>query len=355
MSSVDIKLGKTTPQIGKIQMCISVEYIWGDDMHRRWKEIMLAFFFGIVLPSMLFSALQKKQVNKNQQSLQSDTTSSQTAKDTSIFLPVLLDDGTVTELKLEDYLVAVVLQEMPAEFEMEALKAQAVVARTYALRRYKLGSKHENAAVCTDSGCCQGYCLPENYLHKGGTQVSVDKITAAVQATAGEVLTYEDSLIEATYFSCSGGMTEDAAAVWGSEVPYLVATKSPGEESAAYFVNTVTYTTEEFARMLGISLPEMTDKWIKTISHTAGGGVEEINICGRLYKGTTVRQKLGLRSTAFTIAVVGNTVTVTTKGFGHRVGMSQYGADAMAVQGSTYEQILTHYYQGVDLAVYSGD
>jgi stage II sporulation protein D len=192
-------------------------------------------------------------------------------------------------------------------------------------------------------------------LHDGGNRDAVQKIIAAVSSTDGEVLMYDDQLIEATYFSCSGGMTEDAAAVWGQEIPYLTATSSPGEENATHYTDTVTFTTSDLARKLGISQPAGGKPWIEGVTYTPGGGVDEIQLCGKVFRGTEIRQKLGLRSTVFVISVVGDTVTITTKGFGHRVGMSQYGADAMAVQGSTYQQILAHYYQGTNLVVFDGN
>ena len=153
----------------------------------------------------------------------------------------------------------------------------------------------------------------------------------------------------ATYFSCSGGRTEDAAAVWGSDVPYLQATDSP--ESAYYdkTIATVTFTAAEFSTALGQDLSGSPATWFGSITYTKGGGVDTMVIGGTTYKGTTLRQKLGLRSTAFTMTAVGDHITVTTRGYGHRVGMSQYGAEAMAAQGSTYEQILRHYYKGTEL------
>jgi len=179
-------------------------------------------------------------------------------------------------------------------------------------------------------------------------------VKKAVESTRLQVLYYNGELIEATYFSCSGGLTEDAEAVWGSEIAYLRSVQSPGEEAATHYTDTVTFYVHEMASRLGISSPQNSYDWIKNISYTDGGGVDSIQVGDVEFRGTAFRQLLGLRSTAFAITTLGNTVTITTKGFGHRVGMSQYGADAMAVQGSTYEQILHHYYQGVELAEYRG-
>ena len=254
---------------------------------------------------------------------------------------VLMSDGNVTSMALEDYIWGVVLAEMPASYEPEALKAQAVAARTYALRT----KRHENADICTYYGCCQAYVTPEDYT---GSAKMREKVRQAVLATAGQVVTYQGKLIEATYFSCSGGRTEDAAAVWGADIPYLQSVISPGEEKSADYTKTVSMTAETFADAFD-GLSGTPDSWIGKITYTKGGGVATIEIGGTEYKGTQVRQRLKLRSTAFTITINASSVSITTKGFGHRVGLSQDGAEAMAVGGSDYAGILAHYYPGTQL------
>jgi len=318
-------------------------------MYKGWKDILLALLLGFVLPSIIVVYISKAGNDIKKLPGPTEGNQNEYLEESRIMIPVLLDDGTVADLELNDYLTSVLLREMPADFEMEALKAQAVVARTYTLRRLKYSAKHDTAVVCTDSGCCQGYYSQKAYLQDGGSMESVQKMSSAVLETSDEVLVYNNQLIEATYFSCSGGMTEDAVAVWGSDIPYLVATESPGEENAAHYTDTLTLSITEFAQKLDIKIPEKHVQLVEAVSYTSGGGVDEIRICGRAYRGTQLRQLLGLRSTAFVISVVGDTVTITTKGFGHRVGMSQYGADAMAVGGNTYRQILSHYYRGTEL------
>ena len=323
----------------------------------KTKAFVLVAVLGVLCPNLLL--MTRTGTAGTRESVTDPTVSAAPQPEqteTERMITVLDKSGTVLEITEDAYLTSVLLCEMPAEFEIEALKAQAVVARTYALRRLKNGSKHENAAVCTESSCCQGYRTVEEYLSKGGNEKDVEKIERAVSETKNTVLTYRGELIEATYFSCSGGHTEDALAVWGTDIPYLRATPSPGEESAARYTDTVTFSTAEFAQKLGCDIPENSTNWVENISYTAGGGVESIRLCGKIFSGTAVRQLLGLRSTAFAITVLGDTVTVTTKGFGHRVGMSQYGADAMASGGSSCREILQHYYQGVELTLYrSGD
>lgn len=322
-------------------------------MHKRWLEIGFAFLFGLVIPGILIS-FNNGDAQRRFIGTQETQSASMISQGSDREINVLVDD-TIHKMNLETYLVSVVLREMPAGFEPEALKAQAVVARTYTLRRGITGGKHDGAEVCDSPACCQGYCSPEEFLSSGGTQELLEKVTAAVNATQDEVLLYNGELIEATYFSCSGGRTEDAIAVWGSDIPYLQATDSPGEENAKYFVDAVTMSTDAFASNMQLDKSIPPWKWIGEIVYTDGGGVDTIQLAGKTYRGTTVRQKLGLRSTAFLISIVGESVTITTKGFGHRVGMSQYGAEAMAIQGNTYRQILEHYYKNTQLAIFSND
>ncbi len=321
-------------------------------MNKKWKEILIVLLLGLFLPSVIFSITQRNWNRHEQGEPDPTQTSTKSTESDRERISVLMDEGEILEMDIQDYLTAVVLCEMPATFEMEALKAQAVVARTYTMRRHTGDNKHKGAAVCTDSACCQGYCEPRDYISSGGDEELVEKVHQAVVQTDNQVLLYEEKLIDATYFSCSGGMTEDALAVWGADIPYLQSTESPGEEKASHFVDTVTFGLDDFWDALGLSEKKGERVVISKITYTDGGGVDMITICGKNFKGTKLRSLLGLRSTAFAITALGNTVTITTKGFGHRVGMSQYGAEAMAVNGSTYDQILFHYYKGTELATY---
>lgn len=314
----------------------------------------VSVLLAIVCPIIVFNAGKTQKVNS--QIYQKDVPKKNTVQHETVMpdnwtgtIVVLMPEGETAVRNLDEYLVSVVLREMPSTFHPEALKAQAVVARTYALKRKSSGLKHPGADVCTQPSCCQGYYAVDAYLRDGGTVTSLEKIKAAVNDTSGLVLTYEDMLIEATYFSCSGGTTEDAVAVWGTDIPYLQSISSPGEENATHYTDTVTFTTEEFEEFLGRDLPGMPSQWQESVSYTAGGGVDQMRICGVSYSGTTLRQLLNLRSTAFVMTAVGDHITITTKGFGHRVGMSQYGAEAMATQGKTFQEILAYYYQNTRL------
>lgn len=302
------------------------------------KQVIAAFLLGLALPL----GIQLLVTPEPQPSAQTEP-----EQQTPVWIDVL-QDGQAVEMELEAYITGVVLAEMPADFQIEALKAQAVVARTYAKKRMDQGSKHEPWAVCTESACCQGYRSEADYLSGGGTEEALEKVALAVAETSGLVLTYDGELIDATYFSCSGGSTEAAMEVWGADVPYLQAVESPGEESAVHYTDQVVFTLEEFSQLTGCTgAPE---NWLGRVSYTQGGGVDTLELCGAEFQGTELRALLGLMSTDFTIEIGTDTVTITTQGFGHRVGMSQYGAQAMAQQGSTFDEILAHYYTGTILS-----
>lgn len=327
-------------------------------MRKFSKEIIQSAVVGFLIPAVLLVGVmavsaQPEQLQPTQTgtpvTLPQTTTMPPKAPST-LYIPVLQGEDTVN-LDLEEYLVGVLLAEVPAAFETEALKAQAVAARTYALKCHYQGYKHKGA-ICTQASCCQGYLPPEAYLHKGGEQAGVDKIRSAVQETAGQVLVHEGELILATYFDCSGGSTEDAAAVWGTTYPYLQAVESPGEEYAAHYSDRKIFTAESLQAALGVALEGEPGTWFGAVTYTPGSGVETMEIGGVSYRGTTLRTLLGLRSTIFAVSVANGEITFSTQGYGHRVGLSQYGADAMAMAGSSYTEILTHYYQDVQIILY---
>lgn len=322
-----------------------------------WKDMAAALFMGMVLPGMVLqmvSAYQDSTPGIVEETVAETIIPETLPKPVPLTAMVRRENGVTEKVDMDTYLLGVVLAEMPASFEMEALKAQAVVARTYTRKAYVTDGKHGDGSVCTNPSCCQAYISEEDYLAQGGTQEGVDKVRHAIGATTGYVLTYGEELIEATYFSCSGGSTEDAVAVWGMDYPYLQAVDSPGEENAPYDTDTVVFTPEEFQAALGMDFSGSPRSWIGTTTYTEGGGVDTMTIGGECYTGTQLRSLLKLRSTAFTVLTEEDSVTITTRGYGHRVGMSQYGADAMAVTGSSFQEILAHYYPGTTLTKLGG-
>ena len=311
-------------------------------MKFNWKDILICFALSILLPGFLANLFlniktENTQINTN------DVLDVHSVK-------LILKDGSTRSLPLNEYLIGVLLAEMPMDFHNEALKAQAVAARTVTLYNKEYGSKHNNGDICEDPACCQAYISMESYLAAGGTQERINKAASAVALTANQVITYDGKLIQALYFSCSGGRTEDAVAVWGTDIPYLQAVDSPGEEKATHFTDTVVFSKTDFCNKLNIDKDETL--LIQNVHYTDGGSVEKICINGKDFTGVAMRALLGLRSTAFSVYVIADQVTISTRGFGHRVGMSQYGADAMAETGSGYQQILTHYYTGAEVKEY---
>lgn len=267
----------------------------------------------------------------------------------------LLTGNDIQSLPLSEYLTGVVLSEMPASFQLEALKAQAVAARTFTLRHVAAG-KHDTADLCADSSCCQAWASLDTLQDKLGDAFSQywQKAAQAVEETDGMVLTYDGQLIDAVYFSCSGGSTEDAVAVWGGDVPYLQAVESPGEEISKKFETQVTVPLAQFRQILEAADPDVwlsgsADSWFGPCSLTEGGGVATWEIGGQSFTGTQLRSLFSLNSANFTISAGDSEIVFIVSGYGHRVGMSQYGAEAMARAGSDFEEILLHYYTGVTL------
>ena len=318
-------------------------------MKQFCKEIAMAIMMGLVVPGVILGVMVSLRQYQQEAAPERIQIPEISDPETQRCVSVLMDDGAVRRMLLKDYLTGVVLAEMPASFEIEAHKAQAVVARTYTLRAEKRGGRHEDATVCTDHTCCQAFVSEDEYIQRGGTEESIRKIRSAVEETEGMVLTYEGDLIEATYFSCSGGWTEDALAVWGTDVPYLQAVYSPGEEQASHYTDTVTFTADEFADALSLNHEGNSEAWISDIQYTSGGGVDYMVIQDVIFKGTVLRRLLNLHSTSISFRVEEDVITITTRGYGHRVGMSQYGADAMAAAGLQYPEILAHYYRGTSL------
>ncbi len=247
-------------------------------------------------------------------------------------------NNKVINLELEDYLIGVVGAEMPASFHIEALKAQSIVARTYVLKKIK-----ENKII-TDTIMDQVYKDNEELKLMWGLEFDkyFSKIKEAVTKTASEYLSYNNNFIEAVYHSTSNGKTEDASYVWGNSFPYLISVESPWDLNATSYYKETTKDFDNFSKLTGINLNEFTT--IEILSKTNSGRVEKIKINNTVWTGIELRTLLGLRSTDFELIINNNEILIKTKGYGHGVGMSQYGADGMAKAGYNYKEILNHYY-----------
>lgn len=315
-------------------------------MRPLWKDILAAIWIGIVIPGIVLNAAVL--ISRRAQP-ETVIAAAETVPEAESAILLRGKDGSCVSTDALTYLTGVVLAEMPSDFEPEAWKAQSVAARTYTRKAEITGGKHGDGSVCGESACCQAYLSPEEYLSRGGSQEVLEKVRQAVADTQPWVLAYEGELIEAVYFSCSGGMTEAAVAVWGADFPYLQSVESPGEEAARYHTDSRLIPWEEFFRLLEAVPPEDPGQWIGAAEYTEGGGVAVQEVAGKQYTGVELRNLLGLRSTAFTMEPAGAYIRIATKGYGHRVGMSQYGANAMAETGSTWQEILAHYYPGTVL------
>ena len=281
--------------------------------------------------------------------------------DAEMVLKVLVGD-TVEEMSLGEYLVGVVRAEMPASFETEALKAQAVAARTYTLYKMQTGGNHGEAAdICTDSTCCQAYISEENARNNWGDAADANeaKIESAVRDTDGETILYGGVPILAVFHSCSAGQTRASGEVWVSDLPYLQAVSSPEPaDSIPNYYSRAEFTAETFREKVLAAYPEADlsgdmGSWLRNAVTDTAGSVETVEVGGVTLKGTAVRSLLGLRSACFEWEAEDGKLVFYVTGFGHGVGMSQYGADEMAKEGADYREILTHYYTGVTIEPYT--
>lgn len=265
--------------------------------------------------------------------------------------------GEVEEVALDEYLYHVVSAEMPADYEMEALKAQAIVARTYTI--YKIQNrKHENADICDESSCCQAWVSKEDRLtrwEENKRESNWQKIEQCVNETQGKIITYDNKPINAFFHANSGGTTELPVNVWGgSGLPYLQVVQTAGEEGYTQYSSEVTLSQEELINKLkekysDIQINFGNDEEIKILEYTDSGRVKTIRFGNHELSGVETRSLLALKSTNFEIRKENGVIKFLVKGYGHGVGMSQTGADTMAKQGSNYEDIIKHFYVGVEI------
>lgn len=273
-----------------------------------------------------------------------DNTSTNNTTNSSVSeITVYRSNGSVINLNMTDYLIGVVSSEMPASFNLEALKAQSVLARTYALKAKQTEKK------LTDTVSTQSYIDIDQMKNKWGNSFNTyyNKIKNAVENTNGEYLSYNGNYIEALYHSTNNGKTESSLDVFGNYYPYLISVSSEYDKNASSYLRTISMPLDTISNKLGLSLNN--DSVISILSYTDGGNIKEININGNNFSGKKVRELLGLRSADFDISISDNNANITTRGYGHGVGMSQYGANGMANAGYSYKDILSHYYPGTTL------
>ena len=253
-----------------------------------------------------------------------------------------IDTGNIEEVPLEKYVLGVVAGEMPASFNIEALKAQAVASRTYALKKAESNKEYDVEDSTTNQVYIDDNKMKEKW--KDNYDELLKKIKNAVDETKGEVLLYNNELIDAMFFSTSNGYTENSDDVFSSSLPYLVSVESNWDKTESpVFASTKEVTKKEFLFNLGLSDSNTID--VNNIERTKTGRVKNITINKKVFKGTKIRSIFGLKSTSFTINIKNDVVTFNVNGYGHGVGMSQYGANGMAKEGYNYKEILKYYYQ----------
>ena len=269
------------------------------------------------------------------------------------------DTGEIEELPLDTYLLGVVSAEMPANFEQEALNAQALVARTYTI--YSIvhnQDKHGEADICDDSNCCQAWISKEDRMarwEEAERESNWRKIEVAVNTTAGRIITYNGEVIDAFFHSNSGGTTEAPVNVWGgTNYPYLQSVETAGEDAYSQYSSEVVLTKEELQNKILAKHSDFTIDYnqsdcIQILEYTESGRVKTIKIGNLNLSGVEVRSTLGLKSANFEITIDGDNIKFAVKGYGHGVGMSQTGADSMAKSGNNYEEIVKHFYTGVEI------
>ena len=263
----------------------------------------------------------------------------------------------IEEVKIDDYLCNVVSAEMPADYELEALKAQVIVARTYTIYKVQ-NKKHENADICDDSTCCQAWVSKENRLERWEEtkrEENWNKIQQCVNETKGKIITYNNQPINAFFHANSGGTTELPVNVWGgSGLPYLQVVQTAGEEGYTQYSSEVDLTQEELINKLktkyeDIQIDFNNDEDVKIIEHTDSNRVKTVKFGNHELSGVETRTLLGLKSTNFEIKKENNQIKFLVKGYGHGVGMSQTGANTMAKQGNNCEEIIKHFYVGIEI------
>jgi stage II sporulation protein D len=319
-------------------------------------SIVLLLTIVLVLPSLIVLPLNKEHASEAKQSQKTSSSGhKQIALSASVPVSVYRANAkSVDHMSLDDYLVGVVACEMPAEFEVEALKAQTLAARTYVINRLlNKPSQLPDGAEVMDTTADQVYKSRLELKQLWGKDYTwkIKRIEQAVTETEDQIMTYQGQIIQTpSFFSTSDGYTENAENYWVAKIPYLKSVPSPWDKTSPKYKKTTQLSVAKVEAQLGIQLPAQEGVLGKVTKWTTGKQVGEFLIAGKTFTGREVREKLGLPSADFSMSRKGNEVIITTKGFGHGVGMSQYGADGLAKEGKTYKQILQYYYTGVGIS-----
>ena len=319
--------------------------------------ILIFILIIFVLPAVCTKKIKNKEEHKDNEMIESQK------HDYSKYGTIKLlhkESGQIEEMLIDEYLYGVVSAEMPANYEEEALKAQAVAARTYTIYQISNNNgKHKNADICDDSTCCQAWISKDNRMKRWSEEErenNWNKIVKAVNSTAGKIITYNNEAINAFFHSNSGGKTEIPSNVWigGKDFPYLKSVETSGENAYTQYSSEVKISKIDLLEKLkkeysDIQIDFNENESIKILEYTQSGRVKTVKFGNTEIAGTKVRSIIGLKSTNFSIKIDGDDVVFLVKGYGHGVGMSQTGADSMAKQGKNHEEILKHFYTGVEI------
>ncbi len=329
----------------------------------KFKPVVLLaaalFFVTLLVPTILVLPFGGEKVSgklgeTSQQHAEPEQNAVNASTEPSVEVAVYRASKEVVEsLPLEEYVIGVVSSEMPADFEKEALKAQALTARTYIVKRLMMsqGNDLPKDADVGDTEFYQVYKSKEELKKGWGSDYDwkIAKVEEAVKDTAGQILTYEGNPIDATFFSTSNGFTENSEAIWSNSLPYLKSVESPWDKKSPKFNGKKVIPISEFEKKLGVQVPSGGEIG-KVVERTKGNRVGAVDINGKKISGKKIRESLGLMSTDFNWERKGKNIIVNTRGYGHGVGMSQYGANGMAQEGKPYSEIVQYYYQGVEIA-----
>lgn len=328
-------------------------------MKRYLAYILIFLILCFSIPIIFTSTIKTTNANNTENIEEQQTVADYDYKQYNTVKLLHTSTNKVEELGLDEYLYGVVSSEMPASFEKEALKAQAVVARTYTLYKITNGAKkHGDANICDSSVCCQAWISKENRLAKWRKENRTEywnKIVNAVNETKGKMITYEGKPINAFFHSNSGGYTEAPLNVWGgSGYPYLLSVETAGEDAYSQYSSKATFTKKEFQEKIkkvhsNFKIDFSKEDCIKIKEYTEGNRVKTVQIGNLKLSGVEVRTLLGLRSANFKVTIEKDNIIFEVTGYGHGVGMSQTGADSLAKQGKNYEEIIHHFYTNVKI------
>lgn len=321
--------------------------------------ILICFVIPAMLTKRTVSTISQEDANVENEQVQQSKENEQDYEYNKYGTITLLHKktGEIEQVNIDDYLCNVVSAEMPANFEMEALKAQAIVARTYTVYKI-LNKKHENADICDDSTCCQAWVSKEDRFarwEESKRESNWQKINDCVNNTKGKIITYNNQPINAFFHSNSGGVTEIPVNVWGGTgYPYLQSVQTSGEDAYTQYLSEVVLTQDELINKLKVKYGDITIDFsnnddIKILDYTESTRVKTVKFGNHELSGVETRSLLGLKSTNFEITKEEDKIKFSVKGYGHGVGMSQTGADSMAKQGSTAEEIIKHFYAGIEI------